>query len=162
MPSFDIVSKLDMGELKNAVDQARREISGRYDFKGGNTSISMNESTIEILAPDEYKIKAALGILRTRMAKRNIGPRFVEPGNIDTTGNQMFKQILTIRDGLDKEQGKTVNKIVKSSGRKLSSTYMDQRVRISGKKIDDLQEIFSIIKNHKDIKVELQMENMKR
>ena len=96
------------------------------------------------------------------MAKRNIGPRFIEPSDITPTGNQMFKQILTIHDGLEKEQGKVINKIVKNSGKKLSSTYMDNRVRISGKKIDHLQEIFSIIKNHKDVKVELQMENMKR
>ena len=162
MPSFDIVSKLDMGELKNAIDQAKREISGRYDFKGGKTSIDLQETAIELLASDDYKIKAALGVLRTKMAKRSIGPRFVEPGDINATGNQMFKQILAIHNGLDKEQGKIINKIVKNSGKKLSSTYMDERVRITGKKIDDLQEIFSIIKEHKDIKVEVQMENMKR
>lgn len=162
MPSFDIVSKLDMGEMKNAIDQAKREISGRYDFKGGKTSIDLQETSIEILASDDYKIKAALGILRTKMAKRNIGPRFIEPGDINPTGNQMLKQVLTIHNGLDKEHGKIINKIVKTSGKKLSSSYMDSRVRISGKKIDHLQDIFSTIKNHKDIKVEIQMENMKK
>ena len=162
MPSFDIVSKLDKGEMKNVVDQTRREVAGRYDFKGGGTEIALEDMAIELKAPDDYKIKTLLSILRTKMAKRNIGQKFLEPGDTEPTGNQMLKQVLTIRDGLGKEQGKVINKIVKNFGKKITSTYLDQRVRISGKKIDDLQEFFAFIKNHKDVTVEVQMENMKK
>lgn len=163
MPSFDIVSKVDGGEFKNAVDQVRREISTRYDFKGSHTAISLKDDTsIELTAPDDYKIKTALSILRSKMAKRNIGQKFIDPGEITPSGNKTLKQLIAINQGVSKEQGKIINKIVKNSKKKLSSSYMDERVRVSGKKIDDLQTVFSEIKNNKDVTIELQMENMKR
>ena len=162
MPSFDIVSKMNSGELKNAVDQARREISTRYDFKGSNTAINLNDSSMELMAPDDYKMKTALSILRSKMAKRNIGQKFIDPGEISPVGNKMLKQQIVINQGISKEQGKIINRIVKNSKKKLSSSYMDEKVRISGKKIDDLQDIFFEIKKNKEITVELQMENMKR
>lgn len=161
MPAFDIVSKIDMGEMKNVVNQADREISTRYDFKGSKSKIILEENHIELKAEDEYKIKAILDILRSKMAKRDIGMNAVEPGEIKPSGNRELKQLLTLKQGIDKEQGKIINKIVKNSKLKISSSTLDEKIRITGKKIDDLQQIWGIIRTHKDVKIELQMENMK-
>ncbi len=162
MPSFDLVSKLEMGELKNAMDQANREISGRYDFKGSSITLELKGEVIELIAEDDYKMRAALDILRSKMGKRNIGMKSVEPGDIVPTGNQMLKQVMNLRNGIDKEQAKVINKLVKASDRKVTSAYLDEKVRITGKKIDDLQGIYHDLRNHDDVKVDLQMENIKK
>ncbi len=161
MPSFDMVAKIDISELKNAINQAQKEISTRYDFKGAKVSIELKENSVELIAPDDYKIKAVLDILRTKMAKRNIGMNSLDAQDIKPSGNQTFKQTLLISQGVDKEKGKLINKLIKQSGKKVSSSYMDEKVRITGKKIDDLQEVFQLIKHHKDVNLDLQMENMK-
>lgn len=162
MPSCDVVSKLDVGEIKNAVNLAQKEIATRYDFKNSKTSLELDDESIEILAPDEVKVNAALDILRTRMAKRNLGMRSLEVGEITATGERMFKLVIKLKKGIDKEQGKIINKLVKESGVKVSSAYMDEKIRLTSKKIDDIQTVWALIKNHKDVKVDVQMENMKR
>jgi uncharacterized protein YajQ (UPF0234 family) len=163
MPSFDLVSNLDMGELKNVVNQTTRQISGRYDFKGSEVRVELKEESVELWAPDEYKIKALLDILRTNMVKRNIGMNSLDPEEDPIpTGRNMLKQVLLIKKGIDKEKGKQINKLIKSEGFKVTSAYVDEKIRITGKKIDDLQSAFAMLKAHKDIKLELQMENMKK
>ena len=162
MPSFDLVSKLDMGELKNVINQTERQIAGRYDFKGADVRVELNEEIVELWAPDEYKINAVLDILRTNMVKWSIGMNALEPEEPVPTGRNMLKQILQIKKGIDKEKGKQINKLIKNSGHKVTSAYVDEKIRITGKKIDDLQAIFGMLKGHKDVKLELQMENMKK
>ncbi len=162
MPSFDLVSKTDLMELKNAILMAQREISARYDFKGSNTEIEFKETSIELRAPDDYKIKAALEILRGQMVKRNIGQRCIDPQKIETSGTRGLKQVLNIKNGIDKEKAKVINKLIKDSGVKVQSSILDEKIRVTGKKIDDLQEIFQMLKSNKEVDIELQMENMKR
>jgi len=161
MPSFDMVAKVEMSEFNNAVNQAKKEITTRYDFKGAKVSIELKDSIVELVAPDEYKIGAMLDILRTKMAKRNIGMNSLTPQEVKPSGHQMLKQTLTISQGIDKEKGKLINKLIKQFGKKVTSSYLDEKIRISGKKIDDLQEIFQMIKQHKDVNLDMQMENMK-
>ena len=162
MPSFDLVSKLDIGELKNVINQTERQIAGRYDFKGADVRVELKEEIVELWAPDEYKINAILDILRTNMVKRSIGMNTLEPEEPVPTGRNMLKLILQIKKGIDKEKGKQINKLIKNSGHKVTSAYIDDKIRITGKKIDDLQAIFGMLKGHKDVKLELQMENMKK
>ncbi|MDC0255504.1 YajQ family cyclic di-GMP-binding protein [Bacteriovoracales bacterium] len=162
MPSFDLVSKLDMGELKNVINQTERQIAGRYDFKGADVRVELKEEIVELWAPDEYKINAILDILRTNMVKRSIGMNALEPEEPVPTGRNMLKQILQIKKGIDKEKGKQINKLIKNSGHKVTSAYVEEKIRITGKKIDDLQAIFGMLKDHKDVKLELQIENMKK
>jgi len=162
MPSFDLVSKLDSGEVKNAVTMAQKEVASRYDFKGSNTSIEMDDKSITITADDDYKIGAALDILRTKMAKRNLGMKSMEVGEPIATGLKMLKLTISLKAGIDKEQGKVINKIVKESKLKVTSAYMDEKIRLTGKSIDELQQAWATIRNHNDVKIELQMENMKR
>ncbi|MEI8347239.1 MAG: YajQ family cyclic di-GMP-binding protein [Pseudomonadota bacterium] len=161
MPSFDIVSKIDMSEMKNAVNLAQKEIDARYDFKGSQTEIIWGEEQLEFRAEDDYKMRACLDILRTKMGKRGIGMRSLEPGDIEPSANRMLKQILKLRNGIDTDQAKIIVKIIKNSGLKVTASIMDERVRVTGKKIDDLQMVWAYTRAHKDVTFDLQMENMK-
>jgi cyclic-di-GMP-binding protein len=161
MPSFDIVSKIDMGEMKNAVNLAQKEISSRYDFKGSQTEIVWGESELILRGEDDYKVRTALDILRTKMAKRGIGLRCLEPQAVEPTGNRMLKQHLKMRNGIDKDQARIIVKIIKESGYKLQASIMDERVRVQGKKIDDLQKIWTVVRQNPQVTLDLQMENMK-
>ena len=162
MPSFDLVSEIDKGELKNAVDQAQREISTRYDFKGSDCRLELKPNEeLEIEAANEYQVKASVDILRSKMIKRGIGVKSLTIGDVKPTGNQRYKVSGSFVNGIDKELGKKINKFIKSSGIKVTSAYLDEKVRITGKKIDDLQEIFKQLRGNDDIGVDLQMQNMK-
>lgn len=162
MPSFDLVSKTDMMEMKNALQMAQKEVNSRYDFKGSDTTFELKENTIELRADDDYKMKAALEILRGQLVKRNIGQRCIDPQKVEPSGNRMMKQVINIKNGIDKEKARTINKIIKDSGLKVSSSIMDDKIRLTGKKIDDLQEAFVKLRMNKEVDIELQMENMKR
>lgn len=161
MPSFDLVSKLDVMELKNVIQLTDKEVGNRYDFKGANITFDLKEAHIELTAPDDYKIGAALEIFRKNMGKRGIGQKAIEPQEVKPSGNQQVKQTILFKSGIDKELGKKINKLVKTSGMKITSAYLDEKIRITGKKIDDLQAAFQMIKNHDDVNCEVKMENMK-
>ena len=161
MPSFDLVSEINKGELKNAIDQARREISTRYDFKGSDASIEHEKDKIVIEASNEYQVKASVDILRSKMIKRGIGIKSLNLNDVIPTGNQRFKVEGEFKSGIGKEDGKKINKMIKESKLKLSSSYLDEKVRVTGKKIDDLQAAFQMLKSSDDIELDLQMENMK-
>ena len=162
MPSFDLVSKTDMMEMKNALQMAQKEINARYDFKGSEVTLELKDTSIELRAEDDYKMKAALEIFRGQLVKRNIGQRCIDPQKIEPSGNRMMKQTINIKNGIEKEKAKQINKIIKDSGLKVSSSILDDKIRLTGKKIDDLQEAYQMLRTHKDVEIELQMENMKR
>lgn len=162
MPSFDLVSKTDMMEMKNAIQMAQKEINTRYDFKGSEVSLELKETTIELKAEDDYKMKAALEILRGQLVKRNIGQRCIDPQKVEPSGNRMMKQIINIKNGIEKEKARAINKIIKESGLKVSSSIMDDKIRMTAKKIDDLQGAYQMLRTNKEVDIELQMENMKR
>jgi uncharacterized protein YajQ (UPF0234 family) len=161
MPSFDLVSKLDLMELKNVIALTVKEVGSRYDFKGAKIDFELKEGLIELRAPDDYKIGAALEIFRKNLGKRGLGQKSIEPGDVTPSGNQSYKQNILFKSGIDKDLGKKINKIVKNSGMKVTSAYLDEKIRLTGKKIDDLQEAFQLIKNHEDVNCEVRMENMK-
>ncbi|MEA9357560.1 YajQ family cyclic di-GMP-binding protein [Bacteriovorax sp. PP10] len=162
MPSFDLVSKTDMMEMKNAILMAQKEINARYDFKGSDVSLELKDTTIELKAEDDYKMKAALEILRGQLVKRNIGQRCIDPQKIEPSGNRMMKQTINIKNGIEKEKAKAINKIIKESGLKVTSSIMDDKIRMTAKKIDDLQGAYQMLRTNKEVDIELQMENMKR
>jgi len=162
MPSYDLVSKIDSGEMKNVIAMTQKEISSRFDFKNSNTTIELTENTVELDSSDEEKLKTALSVLREKMIKRNIGMRALEPQDIRPSGNMRFKQTLNLKNGIDKDSAKKITKIIKDSGMKVKAQIMDDKVRVEGKQIDELQEVYHMLKGHKDVSVELQMENMKR
>ena len=100
--SFDVVSEIDRGELKNAIDQAQREVSTRYDFKGSNTEIKLEKEALQIEAANEYQVKATIDIVRTKMVKRGIGVKSLSIGDVKPTGNQRFKIDGDFKSGIDK------------------------------------------------------------
>lgn len=162
MPSFDLVSTMNIGELKNAVNMAQKQISGRYDFKGAKCSVEIkNEKEMEIFGESEYQVKAALEILYANMGKRNLALKGLEPKEITPTGHQMYKLQILIHSGIDKNNAKTINKAIKDSSFKVTSQYLDEKVRVTGKKIDDLQGVFKMLREHKEVNIALAMENMK-
>jgi len=162
MPSFDLVSTMDIGELKNSIQMAQKQINGRYDFKGSECEIILkSDSELKISGDSEYQVQAALEILYGSMAKRGLGLKGLEPQEVSPSGNQKYKLDIVIHNGINKEKAKTINKLVKESKFKISSQYLDEKIRITGKKIDELQGIFKYLREHKDVNIALSMENMK-
>lgn len=162
MPSFDLVSSLDIGEMKNAVQMAQKQINGRYDFKGSNCALDYNgDDKLEVIGDSEYQVKTALSILYDSMTKRGLGLKCIDAKDVVASGKMQFKQDIIINSGIDKEKGKKINKLIKASGFKVSSQYLDEKIRVTGKKIDDLQAVFKLLKTHKEVDIDLRMENMK-
>jgi uncharacterized protein YajQ (UPF0234 family) len=164
MASFDLVSKIDDMELSNALKNTEKMIQGRFDFKGSeaNAEYKEKDKVIEIRAEDETKIKAVLDILRTNMGKRGIGMRGMKESEIENSGLKNKKMTLSLTSGFDKDAQKLMNRLIKESGFKGKSQYMDEKYRIESKSIDELQTLFSFLRTHKDMNLELSMENMKR
>lgn len=161
MPSFDIVSKVDMQEVDNAVNQAKKEIAQRYDFKGSNSEIKLdNENNITVLADDDYKLKAVIDILQSKVLKRGISLKAMDYGKEVEASGRMVRQVITIRQGISKEKGKEINKLIKETKLKVQSQIQDDQVRVTGKKLDDLQEVIQLLKG-KDLGVDLQFVNMR-
>lgn len=161
MASFDLVSKIDMMELQNAVNTTEKIFKGRFDFKGSNASIEILKDEVEIKAEEEMKVKAIMDILQNNMGKRGIGLKGLEKTEIKPTGNKMLKQSVKLKNGIDKENAKKIQNLLKASGLKVNASYMDEKMRIEGKKIDDLQAFYQMVRTDKDLKLDFSMENMK-
>src|SRR3989344_1351407 len=162
MPSFDVVSKVDMQEVDNAVNQAIREISQRYDFKNSNTQIELKQkdAKISIVTDDDYKVGAAKDILMSKLVKRNISLKNLKTGEIEPIGGRQLKLELTIEQGISKEHSKKVLDAIKHSKLKVQAQIMDDMVRVSGKKLDDLQSTIAVLRGA-NIEIGLQFVNMK-
>lgn len=162
MASFDLVSSLDMGELKNVINMAQKQISGRYDFKGSKCSIELKgEKELEVIAETEMRIEAAMSIFYGCMSKRGLGLKCLDVQKMVPTGNQMYKQNIILNSGINKENGKIINKLIKDSKFKVTSQYLDEKIRVTSKKIDELQKTFQMLRASEDLKIDIKMENMK-
>jgi uncharacterized protein YajQ (UPF0234 family) len=162
MPSFDLVSSLDIGEMKNTILMTQKKINGRYDFKGSECSLDFNGSDqLEIKGDSEYQVKTALGLLYENMGKRGLGLKCIDAKEITPSGNQKYKQTILLNSGIDKEKAKIINKLIKKSGLKITSQYLDEKIRVTGKKIDDLQSAFKMLKSDETVEIDLRMENIK-
>ena len=160
MPTFDIVSKVDMQEVDNAVNQAKKEIAQRYDFKGSKSEITLEKDSITVLGDDDYKLQAVIDILQSKIIKRGISLKSLDYGNKAEASGQMMRQVVGIKQGISKEKGKEINKIIKDTKMKVQSQIQDDQVRVTAKKIDDLQEVIQLLKG-KDLDVDLQFVNMR-
>lgn len=160
MPSFDIVSKVDMQEVDNAVNQTRKEINQRYDFKGTHNEIELSDSSITILASDDYKLKAVIDILISKLVQRKVSSKCLDYGKEEPASHNAIRQKISIVQGISKEKGKEVVKEIKNSKLKVQAQIMDDQVRVTGKKIDDLQAVIQLLKG-KDLGIDLQFINMR-
>jgi uncharacterized protein YajQ (UPF0234 family) len=160
MPSFDIVSKIDMQEVDNAVNQAIKEVDQRYDFKGTHNEIELESDGIKILAADDYKLQAIKDILIGKLVRRNVSGRCLDYGKEELASGGAVRVRAGLVQGVSKEKGKEIVKLIKDTKLKVQAQIMDEQVRVSGKKIDDLQEVMQTLKG-KDVGIELQFENMR-
>jgi cyclic-di-GMP-binding protein len=145
MPSFDVVSEINQHELTNALDQANREISTRFDFKGTNTRIEHVEKVLTVHAPAEFQIQQALDILRNRLAKRGIDLACLKIDPPVISGSEA-RQIITVREGIDSELARQIVKQIKDSKLKVQAQIQGSQVRVSGKKRDDLQDVIALLR----------------
>ncbi len=160
MPSFDIVSKVDMQEVDNAVNQALKEIGQRYDFKGTHNEIDLQESSIVLLGADDYKLQAVIDVLKGKLVRRGVSPKCLDFGAKEPASGGAVRQRVGIIQGISKEKGKEIVKKIKDTKIKVQAQIMDDQVRVSSKKIDALQEVMQSLKAQ-DLGVELQFVNMR-
>jgi hypothetical protein len=162
MPSFDIVSKVDPQTVENAINVARKEIINRYDFHGSNTSIDFNKKdlTIHITTENDMRINTIIDIIITRGSKQGIDPRSYDVSKEHYASGAMVKKDIKLKNGLDAEAIKKIMKAIKDTGTKVQPQKMDNIVRVSGKKIDELQLVISTLRKG-DFGFPLQFENMK-
>ena len=146
--SFDIVSRVDMQEVSNAVQQATKEISQRFDFKGSKSSIELNKDKAEItlIADDDYKLKSLTEILKNKLVKRNVSLKALNFGKIEKAAGDTVRQVVTLQQGLSTERVKDIVKLIKDMKLKVQSEIQKDQVRVRAKKIDDLQAVIKMLK----------------
>lgn len=158
--SCDIVSKIDLQEVLNAVQQAVKEISQRFDFKGSKSSMELNKDKHEItvISDDDHKLKTVLDILQTKMVKRGISLKALQYGKIDGASGGTARQIITLQQGIPVEKAKEIVKIIKETKMKVQAEIQKDQVRLKSKKIDDLQAIMKILRE-KDLGIHIDFSN---
>lgn len=159
MPSFDIVSELDMHELTNAVNNANRAITQRFDFKGTQTSVKQSKEEVTLSSESEFQVQQVLDIMHKELVRRKLDIKSLEEGDIKPNGKQMEQKLL-IRQGIDKDTSKKIVKLIKDKKLKIQSTIQGEQVRVTGKKRDDLQAVMTMLKEQ-DLPVALQFTNFR-
>ena len=160
MPSFDIVSEVEVTEAENAVANVMREIGTRYDFKGSKSTLEIKDGVITINADDELKLKQMHELLQGHMQKRGIGPGSLDYQKVEKAAGQSVRQLVKLKQGLDKELAKKIVKAVKDEKFKVQVAIQGEELRVSGKKRDDLQEVIAFVKAMK-IEQPLQYKNFR-
>ena len=160
MPSFDVVSEIDKHEATNAVDQANRELSRRFDLKGANASFELKEGVITITANEEFHVDQMKPILEASLIKRKIKVSCIEYGDLQGAGKQVKVQA-TLKEGLDKDLTRIMSKMVKDNKMKAQAAVQGESIRVTAKKRDDLQAVMAMWRDNEDIKLPLQFKNFK-
>ena len=162
MPSFDIVSSLDMQEIDNAVNMVKRDLKNRYDFKGSSSSITLNkdDNSIIIVGDNEYQMDTIVDMLQNRAISRKVSVKSFKYNNIENASGMKFRQRVDLQSGISKENGKKINTLIKDMKLKINSQIQGEQVRVSGKKIDDLQTVITNL-NQKNLDIPLQFINMR-
>jgi uncharacterized protein YajQ (UPF0234 family) len=146
MPSFDVVSRVDLQEVDNAINQARKELQQRFDFRGSGTEISFEADNIEIRSADEFKVKAAVEVLHGKLARRGVPLKALAPGPVEPGPGGTAKQRVAVQQGVQTDCAREIVKLVKQSRLKVQAAIQGDEVRVSGKKRDDLQEVIAKLK----------------
>jgi uncharacterized protein YajQ (UPF0234 family) len=146
--SFDIVSNVDLQEVDNAVNQARKEILQRYDFKGSKSSIDLNQKEKELIlhSDDDFKLKSVLDVLQGKLIKRGVPIKSLEYGPVEASSGGTVRQVIRIRIGIDKDSAKQIIKMIKDTKLKVQAQIMEDQVRVTGKNKDDLQSIIALVR----------------
>jgi uncharacterized protein YajQ (UPF0234 family) len=147
MPSFDIISQVNQVEVRNALDQANKELSTRFDFKGSDARAELADKTLTLYADDDFKLKQVTDIVTGKLTKRGVDIRALKYGNIEKVSGNKVKQVVTIRVGVEQELAKKIVKLIKDSKMKVQASIQGDTVRVSGAKRDDLQAAIALVKN---------------
>jgi uncharacterized protein YajQ (UPF0234 family) len=161
MPSFDVVSEVDRQELRNAVDQAQREIANRFDFKNTDSSIEQKELVLTLRTVSEDRLTALRQVVEEKLVKRGVSLRGVEYGKIEEATQNTVRQTVTIQVGINSDKAREINRLIKEKGPKsVSSQTQGDTVRVTGKKRDDLQDVIALLKGA-DLGIPMQFENFR-
>ncbi|HYD97697.1 MAG TPA: YajQ family cyclic di-GMP-binding protein [Noviherbaspirillum sp.] len=146
MPSFDVVSEANTVEVRNAVDQANKEITTRFDFKGSDARVEQKERELTAYADSEFQLNQVRDVLTGKMVKRNVDVRFLDIGKIEKVGGDKVKQLIKVKNGIDSDTAKKIVKIVKDSKIKVQASIQGDAVRVTGAKRDDLQATIALLR----------------
>ena len=160
MPSFDVVSSPDIQEIDNAINNTKREVDNRFDFKNTNSSIERSDFSITIETTDNTKLSQFNDILKNNIVRRKIDPKFIHVKSTETASGNRVRQFIDILDGISKEDAKKITNLVKTSKAKVQASINGDEVRITGKKRDDLQSMIELLKTS-DIQIPLQFQNFR-
>jgi uncharacterized protein YajQ (UPF0234 family) len=161
MPSFDVVSEVDFQEVRNAVDQAHREVSTRFDFKGTDSTIEFKENSIELESASEERLKAAAQVLEEKLVKRKVSLKLLSYGNVEEAAKGTVRQTVTLNVGISDEKAREIGKYIKGLPLKgIQHQVQGDQLRVSGKKRDDLQKVIGELREH-DFGVPLQFNNFR-
>jgi uncharacterized protein YajQ (UPF0234 family) len=161
MATFDIVSEVDMQEVRTAVDQASREVTTRYDFKGTNSAVELGDDQITMRSVSEDRLKALRQVLEEKLVKRKISMKSIDYGNVEEASGGTARQSAAIVAGISSEKARELNKFIKNLGKKgIQSQTQGEQLRVTGKKRDDLQEVIAALKDH-DFGLPLQFTNFR-
>ena len=158
--SFDVVSKVDLQEVSNAVQQALKEMGQRFDFRGSKSNIELDKTKNEILltSDDEYKLKSVIDMLQSKLIKRQVPLKALSYGKVEPAASNTVKQIITLQQGIPTEKAKEIVKIIKDAKLKVQTEIQKDQLRVRAKKIDDLQAVMKILKE-KDLEVHIDFVN---
>jgi len=156
--SFDIVCKIDMQEVTNALDQARREVDTRYDLKGSKHEIKLEETDIKVMAADDMKLKAVVDILQSKLHKRGVPLKALTYGNVETGAGGVLRQTIGLQQGIPIEKAREIVRLIKDTKLKVQAAIQEDQVRVSGKSRDDLQRVMALLRE-RDLGVALQFAN---
>tara|TARA_R110000868_G_scaffold368625_2_gene631715 strand:+ start:691 stop:1173 length:483 start_codon:yes stop_codon:yes gene_type:complete len=159
MPSFDIVSNTDQHEVTNAIDQANREVSTRFDFKGSNARLEFAKEVITLIAPTDFQVKQLDEVLKAKLAKRGIDIRSFTYKDI-TSNISEARQLVEVKTGIDQDNAKKIIKMIKEAGVKVQTAIQGEQIRVTGKKRDDLQDVIAFLRQAKT-ELPLQYENFR-
>ncbi|MEO0318172.1 MAG: hypothetical protein RL404_1849 [Pseudomonadota bacterium] len=146
MPSFDVVSEANQVEVKNAVDQANKEITTRFDFKGSDARVEQKERELTAYADSEFQLGQVRDVLTTKMTKRNVDVRFLDLGKIEKIGGDKVKQVIKVKNGIESDAAKKIQRIIKDSKIKVQASIQGDTLRVQGAKRDDLQTTIALLK----------------
>ncbi len=163
MPSFDIVSKVDMQTLDNAVNVAKKEIDNRWDFKGTHVSFELNKKdmVLEIEVESDMKLGQLEDVMLTKAMRQGLDAKSFDMSKEANASGKYIRKKIPIRNGIDKESAKKIVKLIKDSGLKVQAAILDDTIRVTGKKIDELQDVMQLCRSSAEIEVPLQFTNMK-
>lgn len=161
MPSFDVVSKVDWAEVKNALDQASREVAQRFDFKGTDASFEHTDAGIMVRASTEERVVAAQDVLEQKLVRRKVSLKHLDPGDPEPGPKGSSKLLIKVKEGIETEKARQIVKLIKDKKLKVQASIQEQAVRVTGKKKDDLQEVIALLRTADELELDLQFTNFR-